>query len=85
MLDNERLYNELKRDMPKFVKVVYLPKSGGVSIPITIAFILSLLSLPRGGLLFSLYNFTFFAADCHIGQRIWPTRKVALLPCAPIY
>lgn len=30
MLDNERLYNELKRDMPKFVKVVYLPKSGGV-------------------------------------------------------
>ncbi|CAG9565692.1 unnamed protein product [Danaus chrysippus] len=30
VLDNERLYNELKRDMPKFVKVVYLPKSGGV-------------------------------------------------------
>ncbi|XP_013170540.1 PREDICTED: protein CLP1 homolog isoform X2 [Papilio xuthus] len=31
VLDNERLYNELKRDMPKFVKVVYLPKSGGVA------------------------------------------------------
>lgn len=30
VLDNERLYNELKRDMPKFVKIVYLPKSGGV-------------------------------------------------------
>ncbi|KAH9642968.1 hypothetical protein HF086_013529 [Spodoptera exigua] len=33
VLDNERLYNELKRDMPKFVKVVYLPKSGGVGAP----------------------------------------------------
>jgi hypothetical protein len=31
VLDNERLFIELKRDMPKFVKVVYLPKSGGVS------------------------------------------------------
>ncbi|CAH0756607.1 unnamed protein product [Diatraea saccharalis] len=30
VLDNERLFIELKRDMPKFVKVVYLPKSGGV-------------------------------------------------------
>lgn len=30
VLDQERLYNELLRDIPKFVKVVYLPKSGGV-------------------------------------------------------
>ncbi|XP_077300195.1 protein CLP1 homolog [Arctopsyche grandis] len=30
VLDNERLYNELVRDMPKFVKVIFLPKSGGV-------------------------------------------------------
>lgn len=31
VLDQERLYNELLRDIPKFVQVVYLPKSGGVS------------------------------------------------------
>ncbi|KAB0804028.1 hypothetical protein PPYR_00998 [Photinus pyralis] len=30
VLDQERLYNELVRDMPRFVKVVFLPKSGGV-------------------------------------------------------
>jgi polyribonucleotide 5'-hydroxyl-kinase len=30
VLDQERLYNELTRDMPAFVKVVFLPKSGGV-------------------------------------------------------
>lgn len=30
VLDQERLYNELVRDMPPFVKVVLLPKSGGV-------------------------------------------------------
>lgn len=30
VLDHERLYNELKRDLPHFVKVVLLPKSGGV-------------------------------------------------------
>lgn len=30
VLDQERLYNELVRDMPTFVKVVFLPKSGGV-------------------------------------------------------
>lgn len=30
VLDQERLYNELVRDMPNFVKVVLLPKSGGV-------------------------------------------------------
>lgn len=30
VLDQERLYNELLRDMPNFVKVVFLPKSGGV-------------------------------------------------------
>jgi len=30
VLDQERLYNELCRDMPAFVKVVFLPKSGGV-------------------------------------------------------
>lgn len=30
VLDQERLYNELVRDMPNFVKVVFLPKSGGV-------------------------------------------------------
>lgn len=32
VLDQERLYNELLRDIPKFVQVVYLPKSGGVSL-----------------------------------------------------
>lgn len=31
VLDQERLYNELVRDMPTFVKIVFLPKSGGVS------------------------------------------------------
>jgi Predicted GTPase or GTP-binding protein len=31
VLDQERLYNELVRDMPAFVKVVFLPKNGGVS------------------------------------------------------
>ncbi|GLH13385.1 hypothetical protein R5R35_007426 [Gryllus longicercus] len=30
VLDQERLYNELVRDMPAFVKVVFLPKNGGV-------------------------------------------------------
>ncbi|KAF4533321.1 hypothetical protein B566_EDAN004442 [Ephemera danica] len=30
ILDQERLYNELVRDMPTFVKTVFLPKSGGV-------------------------------------------------------
>ncbi|XP_017775410.1 PREDICTED: protein CLP1 homolog [Nicrophorus vespilloides] len=30
VLDQERLYNELVRDSPRFVKVVFLPKSGGV-------------------------------------------------------
>ncbi|KAK8775594.1 hypothetical protein V5799_031062 [Amblyomma americanum] len=30
VLDQERLYNELVRDMPGFVKVVFTPKSGGV-------------------------------------------------------
>lgn len=34
VLDQERLYNELVRDMPNFVKVVLLPKSGGVSLVI---------------------------------------------------
>lgn len=32
VLDQERLYNELLRDIPSFVKVVLLPKSGGVRI-----------------------------------------------------
>lgn len=32
VLDQERLYNELVRDMPAFVKVSLLPKSGGVSV-----------------------------------------------------
>lgn len=31
VLDQERLYNELVRDMPETVKVVFQPKSGGVS------------------------------------------------------
>lgn len=31
VLDQERLYNELVRDMPSFVRVVFLPKNGGVS------------------------------------------------------
>ncbi|KFM66836.1 Polyribonucleotide 5'-hydroxyl-kinase Clp1, partial [Stegodyphus mimosarum] len=30
VIDQERLYNELVRDIPKFVKVVFVPKSGGV-------------------------------------------------------
>jgi len=30
VLDQERLYNELVRDMPPFVRVVFQPKSGGV-------------------------------------------------------
>ncbi len=30
VLDQERLYNELVRDMPPFVQVVYQPKSAGV-------------------------------------------------------
>ncbi|KAL7296659.1 protein CLP1 homolog [Trichogramma pretiosum] len=30
VLDQERLYNDLARDMPDFVKVVFLPKSGGI-------------------------------------------------------
>jgi polyribonucleotide 5'-hydroxyl-kinase len=32
VLDQERLHSELVRDMPEFVKVLLLPKSGGVSI-----------------------------------------------------
>jgi len=30
VLDHERLYTELKRDLPSFVKIVHHPKSGGV-------------------------------------------------------
>ncbi|XP_014676497.1 PREDICTED: polyribonucleotide 5'-hydroxyl-kinase Clp1-like isoform X2 [Priapulus caudatus] len=30
VLDQERLHNDLKRDLPKFVKIVLQPKSGGV-------------------------------------------------------
>ncbi len=30
MLDQERVYNDLVRDLPDFVKIVWLPKSGGV-------------------------------------------------------
>ncbi|XP_060553316.1 polyribonucleotide 5'-hydroxyl-kinase Clp1-like [Ruditapes philippinarum] len=30
VMDQERLYSELKRDMPDFVKIILLPKSGGV-------------------------------------------------------
>ena len=30
VLDQERVYNDLVRDMPAFVNVVLLPKSGGV-------------------------------------------------------
>lgn len=30
VLDQERLYNELVRDMPSYVKIVFLQKSGGV-------------------------------------------------------
>lgn len=32
VLDQERLYNELQRDLPNFVKVVFLPKSRGVCL-----------------------------------------------------
>lgn len=34
VLDKERLHSELTRDLPNFVKVLLLPKSGGVSIVI---------------------------------------------------
>ena len=30
VLDQERLYNQLKGDLPDFVKIILLPKSGGV-------------------------------------------------------
>ncbi|XP_013778493.1 polyribonucleotide 5'-hydroxyl-kinase Clp1-like isoform X1 [Limulus polyphemus] len=30
VIDQERLYNELERDMPPFVRIVSVPKSGGV-------------------------------------------------------
>ncbi|XP_015907325.1 polyribonucleotide 5'-hydroxyl-kinase Clp1 [Parasteatoda tepidariorum] len=30
VIDQERLYNELVRDMPKFIQIVFVPKSGGV-------------------------------------------------------
>lgn len=30
VMDQERLYNELVRDLPKFISVVLTPKSGGV-------------------------------------------------------
>ncbi|TKR78204.1 hypothetical protein L596_019052 [Steinernema carpocapsae] len=30
VIDHERLYTELKRDLPNFVKIVHHPKSGGV-------------------------------------------------------
>ena len=32
VLDQERLFNELKRDLPKFVQTVFAPKSGGVVV-----------------------------------------------------
>ena len=32
VLDQERLFTELVRDMPEFVKIIQLQKSGGVSI-----------------------------------------------------
>ena len=38
VLDQERLYNELVRDMPDFVKVLFQPKSGGVRIFFTIIY-----------------------------------------------
>lgn len=34
VLDQERLYNELVRDMPNYVKIVFIQKSGGVSVPL---------------------------------------------------
>ncbi len=30
VLDHERLFNDLQRDLPNFVKIVHQPKSGGV-------------------------------------------------------
>ena len=30
VIDQERLYNDLVRDMPRFVNIIWLPKSGGV-------------------------------------------------------
>ena len=31
VIDNERLYNDFQRDLPKTTQIVPLPKSGGVS------------------------------------------------------
>ena len=31
VLDTERLFSQLRREIPEFVKVILLPKSGGVS------------------------------------------------------
>lgn len=39
VLDQERLYNELKRDMPEFVRVLLHPKSGGVGILLILLFV----------------------------------------------
>ena len=36
VLDQERLYNELVRDLPDFVKIAFQPKSGGVRMLIMI-------------------------------------------------
>ncbi|RWS10052.1 CLP1-like protein [Dinothrombium tinctorium] len=32
VLDQERLYNELARDLPSFIKIIFTPKSGGVVV-----------------------------------------------------
>lgn len=34
VIDQERLYNQLRMDLPAFVNVIMVPKSGGVSIAI---------------------------------------------------
>ena len=39
VLDQERLHSELTKDMPNFVKVVLLSKSGGVSMVISVCYI----------------------------------------------
>jgi len=31
VLDTERLFSQLRREIPEFVKVILLPKSGGVN------------------------------------------------------
>ncbi|CAI4231496.1 unnamed protein product [Auanema sp. JU1783] len=37
VIDHERLYNELQKDLPQFVKIIHQPKSGGVETRSSVA------------------------------------------------